>query len=46
MIPCANTNLPTMMVAEKISDDIVAQSSSVSSPEVHTTARSGEIVAP
>jgi len=23
MIPCANTNFPTMMVAEKIADDIV-----------------------
>jgi len=23
MIPCANTNFPTMMVAEKIADDIL-----------------------
>ena len=23
MIPCANTNFPTMMVAEKIADEIV-----------------------
>jgi 5-(hydroxymethyl)furfural/furfural oxidase len=26
MIPCANTNFPTMMVAEKIADDILVQS--------------------
>jgi 5-(hydroxymethyl)furfural/furfural oxidase len=27
MIPCANTNFPTMMVAEKIADDILTQPS-------------------
>ena len=24
MVPCANTNLPTMMIAEKISDAILS----------------------
>jgi 5-(hydroxymethyl)furfural/furfural oxidase len=31
IIPCANTNLPTMMLAEKIADDILAQSFTASS---------------
>jgi 5-(hydroxymethyl)furfural/furfural oxidase len=43
MIPCANTNFPTMMVAEKIADDILAQSS-VASSEVHATPRALEVV--
>jgi 5-(hydroxymethyl)furfural/furfural oxidase len=29
MIPCANTNLPTMMVAEKIADDILSVTKAV-----------------
>ena len=38
MIPCANTNLPTMMVAEKIADDILA-GSSVAPSEGHAMRR-------
>ncbi len=42
-IPCANTNFPTMMVAEKIADDILAQSS-VASSEVYALPRALEVV--
>ena len=31
VVPCANTNFPTMMVAEKIADDILAAEASVGS---------------
>lgn len=33
-IPCSNTNLPTIMVAEKIADDILAESAAALSPRV------------
>ena len=31
VVPCANTNFPTMMAAEKIADDILAAEASVGS---------------
>jgi len=42
MIPCANTNFPTMMVAEKIADDILAQSP-VAPYDMHAIPRDLEV---
>ena len=42
MIPCANTNLPTMMVAEKIADEILTQPS-ISLNETHAVQKIAEV---
>jgi 5-(hydroxymethyl)furfural/furfural oxidase len=42
MIPCANTNLPTMMVAEKIADEILTQPA-ISLKETHAVQKVAEV---
>ena len=42
MIPCANTNFPTMMVAEKIADEILTQPS-ISLNETHAVQKIAQV---